>query len=226
VNPYYDLDTQTVASDVRSIGLRLRGRLLEVGCGAAPYRPFLAPRVERYVASDRALYPGDVDVVTDGGQLGFRDESFDSVLCTQVLEHVPDALRVLSEVRRVLRPGGLALITVPLNSGLHMIPDDYFRFTEYGLRVLCERAGLEAEVIAERGGRIAAAAQAILLVFEIDRMPSRHPVAAMARRAIGLLSWVIRRWALTLDHRFPKEGNPLGYTVLARRLASAEGPPS
>jgi hypothetical protein len=103
-----------------------------------------------------------------------------------------------------------------------MIPNDYFRFTEYGLRVLCERAGLEVEVIAERGGRIASAAQAILLIFEIDRMPSRHPVAAVARRAIGLLSWVIRRWALPLDRRFPKEGNPLGYAVLARRLTSAD----
>ena len=221
MNPYYDLDSRTVASAVRSLGSRLGGRLLEVGCGDAPYRGLFAPRVERYVASDLALSPGRVDVVTDGGQLGFRSDSFDSVLCTQVLEHVPDPLCVLSEVRRVLRPGGLALLTVPLNSGIHGAPHDYFRFTEHGLRVLCDRAGLEVKVIAERGGRIAAAAQAALLIFEIDGMPSRHLGAAVARRLVGLLAWAIRRWALSLDRRFPKDGNPLGYAVLARKPAPA-----
>lgn len=220
-NPYYDLDTRTVASAVRSFGSRLGGRLLEVGCGDAPYRALFAPRVERYVASDLVSSPGRVDVVADAGQLGFRSDSFDSVLCTQVLEHVPDPYCVLSEVRRVLRPGGLALLTVPLNAGIHRAPHDYFRFTEHGLRILCERAGLEPEVIAERGGRIAAAAQAALLIFEVDRMPSGHPGAAVARCLISLLGWAIRRWALPLDCRFPKDGNPLGYALLARKPATA-----
>jgi SAM-dependent methyltransferase len=218
-NPYYDLDSRTVASAVCHLGSRLGGRLLEVGCGDAPYRALFASRVERYVASDLEASPGRVDVVTDGGHLGFRSDSFDSVLCTQVLEHVPDPLRVLSEVRRVLRPGGLALLTVPLNSGIHRAPHDYFRFTEHGLRVLCDRAGLGIEVVAERGGRIAAAAQAVLLIFEIDRMPSRHLGGAVARRLVAFLTWVIRRWALSLDRRFPKEGSPLGYAVLARKPA-------
>ena len=217
MNPYYELDTRTVAAAVASLGSQLGGRLLEVGCGAIPYKSLLASHVRRHVASDRGRYHPAVEVVSDGASLGFRDASFDSVLCTQVLEHVPDAQAVLLEIARVLRPGGLALVTVPLNSGLHMIPDDYFRFTEYGLTVLCRHAGLQAEVIAERGGRIAAAAQTILLIFENDRMPTHHLGAAVARRLIGAFCWFIRRCALPLDRQFPKRGNPLGYALLARK---------
>ena len=216
-NCYYDLDTRTVRDAVWSLGPQLGGRLLEVGCGAAPYRAFLEPLVRQYVASDYHGATGHLDVVCDGARLGFRSESFDSVLCTQVLEHVRDPQRVLQEICRVLRPNGVALVTVPLNSGIHMAPHDYCRFTEFGLRELCERVGLVVDVIAERGGRIATAAQSVLLVFEVDSMPSRHLGAAVARRGIQLVSWLVRRWGLPLDRRFPKPGNPLGYALLARK---------
>ena len=216
LNEYYDLDTRTVSEAVRTMGPRLGGSLLEVGCGAAPYRAFLEPLVRRYVASDYET-TAHLDVVCDGARLGFRSDSFDSVLCTQVLEHVRDPERVLREIYRVLRGGGLALVTVPLNSGIHMAPNDYGRFTEFGLRELCERVGLVVEVIAERGGRIATAAQSVLLVFEVDRMPSRHLGAAVARRGIQFVSWVVRRFGLPLDRLFSKPGNPLGYALLARK---------
>jgi SAM-dependent methyltransferase len=216
-NCYYDLDTRTVMAAVRSLGPQLGGRLLEVGCGAAPYRVFLEPLVRQYVASDYHQAANRVDVVCDGARLGFRSEVFDSVLCTQVLEHVRDPRRLLEEICRVLRPDGVVLLTVPLNSGIHMAPNDYYRFTEFGLRELCARVGLVADVIAERGGRIATAAQSVMLVFEVDGMPSRHLGAAVARRGVRLLCWLVRRWALRLDRRFPKPGNPLGYALLARK---------
>jgi len=216
VNRYYYLDSATVRDAVCTFAPRLSGRLLEVGCGLLPYKEVIEPFVTRYVASDFARSSA-ADVRCDGARLPFREKAFDCALCTQVLEHVPDPLCVLVEIARVLRPGGLLLLTVPLNSGIHMAPDDYFRFTEYGLRELCKRAGLAADVVAERGGRVANAAQSLLLVFEDDRMPSRHLGAALARRGIRMLSWLVRQWALPLDRRFAKPGNPLGYAVLARK---------
>jgi SAM-dependent methyltransferase len=218
-NCYYNLDTATVRDAVRSFAPRMQGRLLEVGCGHSPYKNLVEPFVDRHVASDCDHSASTANVVCDGAALAFRADAFDSALCTQVLEHVRDPERVLKEIARVLRPGGRVLLTVPLNSGIHMAPHDYFRFTEFGLRELCSRAGLAPEVIAERGGRIANAAQSLLLVFEVDRMPSRHVLAAVARRAIRLLTWMIQHWALRLDRRFHKPGNPLGYVVLARKEA-------
>ena len=103
LNQYYDLDTRTVRDAVLSLGPRLGGRLLEVGCGAAPYRAFLELFVRQYIASDYHGATGHQDVVCDGARLGFRSESFDSVLCTQVLEHVRDPQGVLQEICRVLR---------------------------------------------------------------------------------------------------------------------------
>lgn len=214
-NRYYRLDSLTVDAAVERLAPRLRGRLLEVGCGDAPYRHLLASYVDRYVGSDIDLAKSRPDVVADGARLPFPAATFDSVLTTQVLEHVPEPLAVLSEVARVLRPGGVALVTVPLNSGIHMAPHDYMRFTEFGLRHLAARAGLEVTLLEERGGRIASAAQAALLIFELDEMPRRKVWAALARQAIRLLCFVIERWGLALDERFPKKGSPLGYALLA-----------
>ena len=64
------------------------------------------------------------------------DQEFDVVVCANVLEHVPEPALAVGGMRRALRPGGLALITVPMMYPLHDEPGDYWRFTEHGLRHL------------------------------------------------------------------------------------------
>lgn len=61
--------------------------------------------------------------------LPFRDECFDAVLCTEVLEHVPDPVRVLCELNRVLKPGGQVFVTVPQSWEIHEARHDYLRYT-------------------------------------------------------------------------------------------------
>jgi SAM-dependent methyltransferase len=219
-NRYYCFDTWTVIEAVTEFAPYLTGQLLEVGCGHKPYKRLVHPFVESYVATDYDASASSPDIVADAAQLPFRNETFDSVLCTQVLEHVRDPLAVVREIHRTLRPHGVALITVPLNSGIHLAPHDYFRFTEFGLRQLCDRSGLTVEVIRERGGRIVNAAQTVLLIFEVDQMPRRSVIAAVLRRGIRLCTWAIERFALSLDRKFPKRGNPLGYVLVARRPAA------
>jgi SAM-dependent methyltransferase len=69
-------------------------------------------------------------------------ESVDIVLCTKVVEHAPDPQAILNEVARLLRPGGRSILTNAADWGVHEAPFDHFRYTEDGLRWLCERAGL------------------------------------------------------------------------------------
>jgi len=69
------------------------------------------------------------------------DGSFDAVVCTQVLEHLPEPWVAVEEFRRVLVPGGRVIITAPLTWYLHELPHDYYRFTAYGLAHLLHRAG-------------------------------------------------------------------------------------
>ena len=77
---------------------------------------------------------------------------YDLILCSQVLEHVPEPARIIKELYRILKPGGQLILTVPQCSGLHMVPYNYFNFLEYGLRFLCETSGFKALKICPLGG--------------------------------------------------------------------------
>jgi SAM-dependent methyltransferase len=137
----------------------VQGRMLDVGCGAQPYRE-LFPRVERYVGLDHPGPPRP-DVCGDGLALPFRAGSFDSVLCNQVLEHVPEGATLMAEIARVLRPGGVLLLTVPLTWDLHREPDDFYRYTRHGLQYLADKSGLRVLDIAPTCGLWATLAQRV-----------------------------------------------------------------
>lgn len=79
-------------------------------------------------------YP-DVDMQ----KMFYKDNTFDYVLTDQVLEHVRKPWVGVKEIWRVLKPGGIAVITSALLFPIHGVPYDYFRFTPDGLRVLCEK---------------------------------------------------------------------------------------
>src|SRR6476469_1391980 len=83
-----------------------RGRVLDIGCGLQPYRPFLDAAQTEYVGIDREGPLSTPTIVGSAESLPFPDESFDVVLSTQVLEHVPDPEQALTEAVRVLKKGG------------------------------------------------------------------------------------------------------------------------
>lgn len=146
VNPFY------YARRGLLIGLaeflpRLRGEVLDLGCGRKPYRHLVA--ASRYVGVDidtpvtRAL--GAADIFYDGRKLPFADSSFDTVLCSQVLEHVFTPEAFLAEIRRVLRPGGVLLLATPFAWDEHEQPHDFGRYSSFGLRAMVERNGFAVE---------------------------------------------------------------------------------
>jgi SAM-dependent methyltransferase len=83
----------------------------------------------------------DTDVVADLHLLPLRNQSFDCVISTGTLEHVRRPERVLGEVFRIVRPGGIVYLEVPFLQGYHADPTDYRRWTLSGLEVECEDAG-------------------------------------------------------------------------------------
>ena len=123
-----------------------RGRLLDAGCGARPYVRELAAGTGSVIALelDRKRYGGPPPEVWGSTlELPFRDESFDTVFSSQVLEHVPEPAQMVAEIARVLKPDGHLILTAPHIWGIHEEPHDYFRFTGFGLEHLARRAGLE-----------------------------------------------------------------------------------
>jgi Methyltransferase domain len=106
--------------------------LLDVGGKGKPYACFFAGRVAHHYVLDVApAY--SVDVVGDACVMPFADASMDVVLITQVLEHIPEPIAVIGEIRRVLKPGGTLLLSVPSIFPQHGSPGDYWRYMPDGL---------------------------------------------------------------------------------------------
>ncbi len=128
-----------------------RGRLLDAGAGRGAYRDLLHDYVDEYIGLDVTASKATT-AVGDAQKLPFASESFDTVFCSQVLEHVPEPWKALAEMRRVLKPGGHLILTVPHLSWLHNEPYDFYRYTVHGLRFLLNQAGFEELVIRPAGG--------------------------------------------------------------------------
>lgn len=130
------------------------GRILDVGCGSRPYASLFEGRCVEYVGCDE--YPVEPNIVKcPADQLAFADGEFDCVFCSQVLEHVARPWAVMSECSRVLRPGGIAVVTVPFLFPHHPSPTDYYRFTHEGLSFLATQAGLVVEDVSAQCGSLA-----------------------------------------------------------------------
>jgi SAM-dependent methyltransferase len=146
VNPFY-FARRGLRDGLGEFLPALGGEVLDVGCGRKPYQ-HLTPAT-RYVGVDldtpatRAL--AAADFYYDGRKLPFPDAGFDAVVCSQVLEHVftPDAF--LAEIRRVLRPAGVLLLATPFAWDEHEQPQDFGRYSSFGLRALLERNGFAVE---------------------------------------------------------------------------------
>jgi SAM-dependent methyltransferase len=103
------------------------GRMLDVGGKGKPYACSFAGRAvnRHFLDVEPAL---SVDVAGDARIMPFSDASMDVVLATQVLEHIPDPIAAIGEIRRVLKPGGTLLLSVPSIFPQHGSPGDYWRY--------------------------------------------------------------------------------------------------
>lgn len=111
-----------------------RGLTLDIGAQNGPY----AASFPRRIALDIRRGAG-VQILGDAQALGIAGRVFDVVLCTEVLEHLPEPQQAIDEMFRVLKPGGTLLLTTRFLFPIHDAPHDYFRFTKYGLRHLLRR---------------------------------------------------------------------------------------
>jgi SAM-dependent methyltransferase len=149
------LATEPIRAFLSNIGSRYSGALLDVGCGKMPYRSYF-PNIGRYSGIDKGIpdsIPANSEFVAgDILSLPFKDEEFEVVLLTQVIEHVPEPLLLLREIHRVLRRNGALILTAPQMGRLHGEPNDFYRFTKYGLSYLLDKQGFAIKHIDTHGG--------------------------------------------------------------------------
>jgi SAM-dependent methyltransferase len=139
---------------------------LDAGSGRSPWKPLLTARGVEVTSLDVEDRAGEVDLIADLQDMpAVADASIRTVLCTQVLEHLPRPWDALAEIRRVLVPGGHLILSVPHLSVIHEAPHDYYRYTRYGLQALCERSGLEVVRIVESGGLLSFLSHAVSMAL-------------------------------------------------------------
>jgi len=114
---------------------------LDIGCGNALYGELFPNRI----TLDIEVRPGvQVDIVADAHDLSqLQDASFDIILCTEVLEHLHTPAKAIGEFYRVLKPGGLLLLTTRFIFPIHDAPGDYYRYTKYGLQHLLKEFSVD-----------------------------------------------------------------------------------
>lgn len=141
---HFYLSRRGIARSMEKYAPKLEGRILDIGCGTRPYEKLFTACTE-YVGVEidtpDTRQAGYADFFYDGHTLPFDSDSFDGVLLNEVLEHVFNPDEFLMELRRVLRPGGQILLTVPFAWIEHEKPFDYARYTSFGLKSLLEKNG-------------------------------------------------------------------------------------
>jgi SAM-dependent methyltransferase len=192
-----------------------RARVLDVGSGIAPYRPFFEPHAESYVTVDadgtRADLAGSVE------QLPVDDASFDVVLCTQVLEHCADPAQAVRELRRVTAPGGRVLASTHGVQVYHPAPDDLWRWTHTGLEQLFAVNG-DWSALTVRPGSGTTACLGMLVTTYMELLAGR----AGLRRAVRPLVAAVNRAAEAVDRRSPTLREPVPGTLFANYHVVAE----
>ncbi len=143
IRDYGWLPLRSLAAQMReTLARHFAGRadlqVLDLGCDHKPYFPLFQPYARRYVGLDVGKTTKEVDVVGGASAPPFRAGQFDAVLCSQVLEHVPDPLSTLKEIARVLKPGGRVLLSTHGTFIYHPHPTDFWRWTQEGLRKVFE----------------------------------------------------------------------------------------
>ena len=194
------------------------GILLDVGCGARPYRNAKYD-VAEWIGFDTPDNR-DADIHGVAYDIPLQAESIDSILCTQVLEHLEHPATALAEFYRVLRPGGHLVLSVPQYWPLHEEPRDFFRYTEIGLARVIVDSGLEVVSQMKQGRGVAVAAQALnnAILCAGDTFRFKDSLAFKASKAPFYLA--INLAGVILGRFLRTERDVLNHLVVARKPAA------
>lgn len=193
----------------------LSGNMLDIGCGPKPYKELLAPFIEKHIGVDHEATFHDksnVDLFGTAYEILAENESFDSAICTAVLEHLEEPEQALRECHRVLKPGGTAIYSVPFIWHLHEEPRDFYRYTKYGLKYLFEKSGFEILELKPLSGFWVTFGQ--LFVYNIYRF---HCGALRYIPIIPILGLAIQGISYVLDRTDKSEQWTWMYMVVARK---------
>lgn len=208
-------DRYLLKKQVKKYAYYIKGIVLDAGSGEGDrYKNFF--KFEKYLTLDINPDSG-ADIIGSIENIPLGDSSIDSVVSTQVLEHVKNPQKAVSEFYRVLKSGGYCLVTAPQLNELHEEPNDYFRFTKYGLEEMFKNSGFKIVLIDQRGGFWSANMQ----------MQIRYVIDLFRLNKISALRWVFQPFILLngfsailfdfFDRSHANRKHAIGWLIIAQK---------
>jgi SAM-dependent methyltransferase len=206
--------------------LRDGSKVLDVGAGECPYRKWFSHC--EYKTQDLSQYHGtatsseverwnygQIDYVCDSNAIPVPDGSFDAILCTEMLEHVPEPIDTLRELSRILVRGGRLFLTAPLGSGLHQQPFHFYGgYTPHFYKKFLADRSLEIVELRPIGGLLKHVGQEAYRAGRMIASKAPHKLSLLTR--FILMYWLPRRLA-RLEEEVSVEEFTVGYLIEARK---------
>lgn len=215
----FDFQTMTLYRDLKKFLHDKEGTILDIGCGNCPYE---------HLANDRCKYIGiDIENQSDfdyhnkkiisfnGSVIPMGNQTVDSFICTEVLEHVMSPDKLISEMKRVLKKNGQGLLSIPWSARYHYIPFDYYRYTPSALEILfqdfkvvrIDPRGSDTSVICSKLivsiVRALRGCRGLYLIF--------MPLLIMITIPIIIICLIVGHASIILN--LGSKNDPLGYTI-------------
>jgi SAM-dependent methyltransferase len=215
--------------ELRQLGSLAKGLVLDIGCSDQKFRNYLNCDCN-YIGLDYydtvvRFYQTRPQIFGDAQALPIRNDSIDTIVLTDVLEHLPKPTQALDEVVRALRPGGKILISVPFLYPLHNVPYDFQRWTTYGLGQMVK--SLNVKIVEHKhSGQPVETAVALtniaLSKLALDMLTRRNPIgfivlvlALIAIPVLNLIAWTITALSRKDDLM------PFHYLLVLEKVSSA-----
>ncbi len=210
--------------------------ILDAGAGKRPYKDIFLKFNYESCDMPGGFYSENHNFECDLSDIPKPDNSYDVVVLTQVLEHVPSPKDVLSEINRILKKDGRLLISVPLNGPLHGEPWHFYHFTHYGISELAKSCNYNIISVEKIGGsfwslgkRIPDSFRKLFKQFDPFRAKKRNqsihfciamnvlllPIYILAYLPSAYIVRPLFYWLDKLDH---EKKYTLGYTIVLGKL--------
>lgn len=144
INPFY-FARKGLYQNMVKLAKNIKGKTLDVGCGQKPYEKFCnsSEYIGLEIDTPKNRKFKKADYFYDGRIFSFKNCEFDSIIVSEVFEHVFNPDEFLSEINRVLKRGGILLMSVPFVWDEHEQPFDYGRYSSFGLQYILRKHGFQ-----------------------------------------------------------------------------------
>jgi SAM-dependent methyltransferase len=195
-------------SAVKKYSGHMNGRMMDFGCGSKPYKELFT--VKEYIGVDfegqgHSHENEEIEVFYDGVTLPFPDNHFDSVFSTEVFEHVFNLEEILLEIKRVMKPGAKILVTCPFAIPEHEQPNDYARYSSFGLKHLFEKNNFKVVEYEKIGNYFETLMQLRISFYKLVLFPKLNKLVIVKPIFEAILYPILNIYTIVLSKIFPRK---------------------